>query len=78
MTYLHGCQTLTLTFFFCLHFQQQGSASAEMEIERLKHDYERSIQTVQQWKKMYDNLHQFCVNELLDGDQVGIPNGNAA
>ncbi|BFG18380.1 hypothetical protein CerSpe_046540 [Prunus speciosa] len=58
--------------------QQQGSASAEMEIERLKHDYERSIQTVQQWKKMYDNLHQFCVNELLDGDHVGIPNGNAA
>ncbi|RXH72785.1 hypothetical protein DVH24_012469 [Malus domestica] len=58
--------------------QQQGSASAEMEIERLKRENERATQMAQQWRKMYDNLHQFCVNELLDGDQEGVSNGNAA
>ncbi|XP_004291097.1 PREDICTED: WD repeat-containing protein 18-like [Fragaria vesca subsp. vesca] len=57
--------------------QQQGSASAEMEIERLKHENKRCQQMIQQWKKMYDNLHQFCVNELVDGDKGGAPNGNA-
>ncbi|XP_009359755.1 LOW QUALITY PROTEIN: protein ROOT INITIATION DEFECTIVE 3 [Pyrus x bretschneideri] len=58
--------------------QQQGSASAEMEIERLKRENERATQMAQQWRKMYDNLHRFCVNELLDGDQGGVSNGNAA
>lgn len=58
--------------------QQQGSASAEMEIERLKLDNKRCIQMVQQWKKMYENLHQFCVNEIVDGDKRGAPNGNPA
>ncbi|XP_050364698.1 protein ROOT INITIATION DEFECTIVE 3 [Argentina anserina] len=57
--------------------QQQGSASAEMEIERLKLENKKCIQMVQQWKKMYDNLHQFCVNELVDGDKGGAPNENA-
>lgn len=57
--------------------QQQGSSAAsEMEMERVKLDCRRSMQMVQQWKKMYDNLHQFCVNELLDGDQAAISNGN--
>lgn len=60
------------------NFQQQGSASAEMEIERLKLDNKRCIQMVQQWKKMYENLHQFCVNEIVDGDKRGAPNGNPA
>ncbi|XP_071721734.1 protein ROOT INITIATION DEFECTIVE 3-like [Rutidosis leptorrhynchoides] len=50
--------------------QQQGSAaSTEMEVERLKQECNRHMQMNQQWKKMYDNLHQFCVNELVDGDQ---------
>lgn len=50
--------------------EQQGSSGAtEMEIERLKLDCKRSTQMLQQWKKMYENLNQFCVNELLDGDQ---------
>lgn len=40
-----------------------------MEIERLKLDCKRSMHMLQQWKKMYENLNQFCVNELLDGDQ---------
>lgn len=52
--------------------QQQGSsAAAGMEVERLKLEYRRSMQMVQQWQKMYENLHQFCVDELLDGDQAG-------
>ncbi|KAK3029459.1 hypothetical protein RJ639_037744 [Escallonia herrerae] len=51
--------------------QQKGSSGAdEMEMERLKFDCKRSMQLVQQWKKMYENLNQFCVNELLDGDQA--------
>lgn len=49
--------------------QQQGGASAEMEVEKLKVDFKRSTQMLQQWKKMYDNLHEFCVDELLDEDQ---------
>ncbi|KAF5747040.1 protein ROOT INITIATION DEFECTIVE 3 [Tripterygium wilfordii] len=52
-------------------FQQQGSATTEMEVERLKQDCKRAMQMVEQWKKMYDSLHGFCINELLDEDQVG-------
>ncbi|KAH9606021.1 hypothetical protein KSS87_021038 [Heliosperma pusillum] len=52
-------------------FQQQGSATAaEMEIERLKQECKRSTQMVHKWKKMYDDLHQFCVNELVDDSPV--------
>ncbi|KAH7523637.1 protein ROOT INITIATION DEFECTIVE 3 [Ziziphus jujuba] len=58
--------------------QQQGSAAAEMERERLKLDCKRFMQMVQQWKTMYENLHEFCVNELLEGDQAGGCNGNSA
>ncbi|XP_076928488.1 protein ROOT INITIATION DEFECTIVE 3-like [Bidens hawaiensis] len=48
---------------------QRGSCGAsEMEIERLKVEKERAMQMVQQWKKMYENLHQFCVGELLNGE----------
>lgn len=51
--------------------QQKGSSgAAEMEMERLKMDCKRYAQMVHQWKKMYENLNQFCVNELLDGDQA--------
>jgi pre-rRNA-processing protein IPI3 len=57
--------------------QQQGSsAAAEMEMERLKLDCRKFTRMVQQWKKMYENLHQICVSELLDGNQAGISNGN--
>ncbi|XP_020211750.1 protein ROOT INITIATION DEFECTIVE 3 [Cajanus cajan] len=51
--------------------QHQGSAAtSEMEMEKLKHDYQRSMQMANQWKKMYENLHQFCVKELLDVGQA--------
>ncbi|KAL8216347.1 hypothetical protein R6Q57_023184 [Mikania cordata] len=46
--------------------QQHGSS--EMEVERLKADNKRSMQMVHQWKKMYENLRQFCVGELLNGE----------
>lgn len=50
--------------------QNQGSAAAsEMEIEKLKRDCQKSMQMVNQWKKMYENLHQFCVKELLDENE---------
>lgn len=50
--------------------QQQGSAATGMELERLKRDYGKSMQMLEHWRKTYDNLHQFCVDELLDGDQT--------
>jgi len=51
--------------------QHQGSSAAsEMETEKLKHDYQRSMQMTNQWKKMYENLNNFCVQELLDGSQA--------
>ncbi|KAL5558834.1 hypothetical protein UlMin_035045 [Ulmus minor] len=58
--------------------QQKGSVASEMEMERLKLDCKRSAQMVEQWKKMYGNLHQFCLNELLDGSEAGGPNGNSS
>ncbi|XP_038898957.1 protein ROOT INITIATION DEFECTIVE 3 [Benincasa hispida] len=58
--------------------QQQGSAANGMELERLKYDCGKSMQMLQHWRKMYDNLHQFCVNELLDGDQTKNIQGNSA
>ncbi|KAL0360843.1 UNVERIFIED_CONTAM: protein ROOT INITIATION defective [Sesamum radiatum] len=55
--------------------QQQGSsAAAEVDVERLKSEQLRSVQMIQQWKKMYENLHQFCVSELLGGSQTESPN----
>lgn len=54
----------------CPCLQQQGSAAAaEMEVERLKLDCMQYMQMLQKWKKMYDNLHELCVNEILEGDK---------
>lgn len=54
--------------------QHQGSAAAsEMEMERLKHDCQRSMEMVNKWKEMYENVHQFCVKELLDGNHKQEP-----
>ncbi|XP_058087057.1 protein ROOT INITIATION DEFECTIVE 3-like [Magnolia sinica] len=55
--------------------QQQGSSAAtEVELERLREDCKRSLQMVQKWKKMYQDLLRLSINELLDEDQKG---GNA-
>ncbi|XP_047329978.1 protein ROOT INITIATION DEFECTIVE 3-like [Impatiens glandulifera] len=57
--------------------QQQGSAAAsEMEVEGLKLDYEKSKQMVQKQKKMYEDLYEFCANEVLNRDQAGNCNGS--
>lgn len=48
-----------------LHFQRQGSAATEIEMERLKSDHKTSVQMAHRWKQMFDNIHQFCVDELL-------------
>ncbi|XP_068500892.1 protein ROOT INITIATION DEFECTIVE 3-like [Phaseolus vulgaris] len=51
--------------------QHQGSSAAsEIETEKLKHDYQRSMQMTNQWNKMYENLNKFCVQELMDGTQA--------
>ncbi|XP_043711477.1 protein ROOT INITIATION DEFECTIVE 3 [Telopea speciosissima] len=58
--------------------QQQGSSAAtEMELERMKLDLKRSLEMVERWKKMFEDLKHFCVNELVEGDQTGRPSGNS-
>uniref|UniRef100_A0A7N0U8N1 Uncharacterized protein n=1 Tax=Kalanchoe fedtschenkoi TaxID=63787 RepID=A0A7N0U8N1_KALFE len=50
--------------------RQSSSTAAGIELERMKQDYKRSLQMAQQWKKMYENLHQFCVDEILAEDHA--------
>ncbi|XP_050215311.1 protein ROOT INITIATION DEFECTIVE 3-like [Mercurialis annua] len=51
--------------------KQQGSAAAsEMEVERLKRDCTQYIQKLQEWKKIYGDLHGLCVNWVLEGDKA--------
>ncbi|VYS59830.1 unnamed protein product [Arabidopsis thaliana] len=47
--------------------QQQGSATTEMEMERLKLEYKRSLQMNEQWQKNYENLLQVVMEE----EQIG-------
>jgi len=47
--------------------QQQGSAATEMEMERLKLEYKRSLQMNEQWQKNYENLLQVVMEE----EQIG-------
>lgn len=56
--------------------QQCSSAAAEVDVERLKSERQQSLQMIHQWKKMYENLHQFCITELLDGSHT-TENANA-
>lgn len=57
--------------------QQQGSSAvAEMEAKRLKVDCQRSKEMFQQLRKVYDNLQEFCVNELLDEQTMEGSKGN--
>ncbi|VFQ62333.1 unnamed protein product [Cuscuta campestris] len=45
--------------------QSSSSVANEVEMERLKLEHKKSMQMLQQWQKTYQNLHQFCVTELL-------------
>ncbi|XP_010503568.1 PREDICTED: protein ROOT INITIATION DEFECTIVE 3-like [Camelina sativa] len=47
--------------------QQQGSAATEIEMERLKLEYKRSLQMNDQWQKNYENLLQVVMEE----EQIG-------
>jgi pre-rRNA-processing protein IPI3 len=51
--------------------KKSSSAAAEMEIQRLRAENQKSMEMIQQWRKMYANLNQFCVNELLLNDANG-------
>ncbi|KAH6758948.1 hypothetical protein C2S51_019183 [Perilla frutescens var. frutescens] len=47
--------------------KQQGStAAAEVDVGRPKNEQLRSLQMIQHWETMYENLHQFCVDEILE------------
>ncbi|PKU85490.1 protein ROOT INITIATION DEFECTIVE 3 [Dendrobium catenatum] len=51
--------------------QQNASTGAvQMELERLRAECKRSMQMVQQWKKLYNDLQTTFVNELLNGVNV--------
>ncbi|KAH0922188.1 LOW QUALITY PROTEIN: hypothetical protein HID58_022206, partial [Brassica napus] len=47
--------------------EQQGSAATEIEMERLKLEYKKSIQMNDQWQKNYENLLQVVMEEELNG-----------
>ncbi|CAH2064730.1 unnamed protein product [Thlaspi arvense] len=47
--------------------QQQGSAATEIEMERLKLEYKKSLQMNDQWQKNYENLLQVVVEEQQNG-----------
>jgi len=52
--------------------QQRGSSgAAEMELERLRHECKRSAQMIHQWKKLYHDLQNISVTELLGEAQLG-------
>lgn len=52
--------------------QQQGSAATEMEMERLKLEYKRSLQMNEQWQKNYENLLQVVMEEEQIGDRKSV------
>lgn len=76
----HGFDSTTLfvkTLVNHLFLQQQGSSAvAEMESKKLKVDCQRSMDMFQQLRKVYDNLQEFCVNELLDEQTMEGSKGN--
>ncbi|XP_074578925.1 protein ROOT INITIATION DEFECTIVE 3-like [Curcuma longa] len=50
--------------------KQNTSSAAEMELERLRLQYERSAHLVLQWKKRYEDMQSVYVSELLDGKEM--------
>ncbi|KAL1217270.1 Protein ROOT INITIATION DEFECTIVE 3 [Cardamine amara subsp. amara] len=47
--------------------QQQGSAATEIEMERLKLEYKKSLQMNDQWQKNYEDLLQVVMEEQNGG-----------
>ncbi|KAG0482411.1 hypothetical protein HPP92_010495 [Vanilla planifolia] len=51
--------------------QENASAGAmEMELERSRIESKRAMQVAQQWKKLYLDLQNTCVNEFLNGVDI--------
>nr|GLL18249.1 protein ROOT INITIATION DEFECTIVE 3 [Ipomoea trifida] len=68
-----SCQTMNNQI---RELEQRGSSAAtEIETERLKVEHKKSMQMLQQWQKTYRDLHQFCVSEILNGEQIGNADG---
>lgn len=44
---------------------QNSSGAAELELERIKLEREKLTQAVQQWKKLYQDLQNMVVDDLL-------------
>ncbi|CAI0558692.1 unnamed protein product [Linum tenue] len=49
--------------------QNDSSVVAKIEVEKLKHDCAEYKQMLDKWKRRYDALHEFCMDELLAGDR---------
>ncbi|CAN8278377.1 unnamed protein product [Cochlearia groenlandica] len=50
--------------------QQQGSAATEIEMERLKLEYKRSLNMNDQWQKNYENLLQVVMEEQQNNGSI--------
>ncbi|XP_074557430.1 protein ROOT INITIATION DEFECTIVE 3-like isoform X2 [Curcuma longa] len=50
--------------------KQNTSSAAEMELERLRLQSERSTHLVRQWRKRYEDMQSVYVSELLDGKEM--------
>ncbi|XP_073003075.1 protein ROOT INITIATION DEFECTIVE 3-like [Typha latifolia] len=46
--------------------EQSSSGAAELELERLRRECERSMQMAQQWKKCYQDLQKLYSDEILN------------
>ncbi|PIA52352.1 hypothetical protein AQUCO_01000305v1 [Aquilegia coerulea] len=57
------CCSYPLMMQQCNELKQEGSVV-------LKLDHQRSLQMTQEWKKLYEDLYQFCTNEVVDGDET--------
>ncbi|CAI0465165.1 unnamed protein product [Linum tenue] len=49
--------------------QKGSSTAAEMGVAKLKHDLAESRQMTKRLKKTHDLLHEFCIDELLEGNR---------
>ncbi|XP_073126614.1 protein ROOT INITIATION DEFECTIVE 3 [Henckelia pumila] len=47
--------------------RQGSSVASEVELERLKCERQRSAEMIRKWERMYKELHQVCVEMIVDG-----------
>ncbi|XP_031486087.1 protein ROOT INITIATION DEFECTIVE 3 isoform X2 [Nymphaea colorata] len=46
--------------------KRDSLAKVKSEMGKLKSDHSRSLQALKRWKNVYEDLHSFCINELID------------